>query len=336
MLARSSKLRHPSGIVLETPLLVPSFSSKGFPVEKGGRSQVSLALKITSEALTESMLISAFDIHHKYIPHPKKFTVAPQITFVDSGGYETSQAFDFSAVSRNPFPIDQEWNELKLAATLDTWPERLPAAFVNFDHGSVRKPLKNQVDDARRFFARYPKHLSVFIMKPETKRQQYVQVPSILGRARELRHFDIIGITEKELGNSILERMENVARIRQALTQASVEAPIHVFGSLDPLTSCLYFLAGAEIFDGLTWLRYTYLGGASVYTHEFGALNVGIHERDALVRDMALMNNLFYLRRLQHEMRAFLLEFNFGQFSHHADLLERSYDSLCATLGGRQ
>jgi hypothetical protein len=34
------------------------------------------------------------------------------------------------------------------------------------------------------------------------------------------------------------------------LDEAGVKSPIHVFGALDPLTVCLYFVAGAEVFDG--------------------------------------------------------------------------------------
>src|SRR5262245_60637708 len=138
MLATSRKLQHPSGVIIETPLLVPSFSSKGFPI-KQDISEASMALKIASEFLTESMLVSAFDIHHKYLPSPKEFNVVPQITFVDSGRYETSEVYDFSAVSRNPVSVDTDWREEKLIEVLDQWPERFPAVFVNFDHGLIRK-----------------------------------------------------------------------------------------------------------------------------------------------------------------------------------------------------
>ena len=43
-----------------------------------------------------------------------------------------------------------------------------------------------------------------------------------------------------------------------ALDDAGVGIPIHVFGSLDPLISPIYWLAGAEIFDGLTWINMAY------------------------------------------------------------------------------
>ena len=66
-----------------------------------------------------------------------------------------------------------------------------------------------------------------------------------------LEGFDLVGVTEKELGNSLLNRLHNTSRLRMALDEVSNEAPIHVFGSLDPLNVPLYFAAGAEVFDGL-------------------------------------------------------------------------------------
>src|SRR5688500_5201088 len=102
MRARKSKLIHPSGSTLDTPLLIPSFSSKGFSVDKDGISETATALKITSESIYESMLISAYDIHYGYIPLGEISGAFPQITFVDSGGYETSDSFDLSTTFKHP------------------------------------------------------------------------------------------------------------------------------------------------------------------------------------------------------------------------------------------
>jgi hypothetical protein len=219
---------------------------------------------------------------------------------------------------------------------LDSWPPHIPAVFVNFDHGSVRKPLKAQIAGAWKFLKKYPDQLHDIILKPETKTQAYIQLSSVLGAAHELGKFHLIGVTEKELGNSILARMEMIARIRSALDEANVSAPIHVFGSLDPISSCLYFLAGAEIFDGLTWLRYSYLNGMTVYVQNFGAVELDVNERDKTVRDAGLIHNLVQLRKLQNEMNAFLLEHDFSVFTNHSALLKRAYDSLSAKMGGRR
>jgi hypothetical protein len=329
-------LKHPSGYLIETPLLVPSFSSKGFRFDNKGESEIKEILDVTAEALHESMLISAYDVHHEHIPPFNKLKSVPQITFIDSGGYETSDQHDVSAVFRHTVPAEP-WDADKLEEVYKTIPDHVPAVLVSFDHGSVRVSVKNQIENARRLFKKHTKHLHNILLKPETKRQNYIQMSSILGSVHLLKPFDIIGVTEKELSdqNSILSRMQNIAQIRMALDDAHIEAPIHVFGSLDPISSCLYFLAGAEIFDGLTWLRYTFMNGMAVYNQNYGALNVGIDERETMVRGVALMNNLVELRKLQGEMRAFLLDKDFSKFRNHEKLLRDSYDSLRTRIGGR-
>lgn len=335
MRARKSTIRHPSGVNVETPLLVPSFSSKGFQFNKDGESEITIALDITSEILYESMLISAYDIYHKNIPKPGTLKGLPDVVFLDSGGYETSDEHELSSVFRHAVPIEA-WDESKLKQVFDEWPPQIPAIFVNFDHGLVRKPLKTQITNAHDLLKKYPDHLHDIILKPETKEQSYIQLASVMSLASELGKFHIIGFTEKELGNSILARMEMIARIRSALDDAKVSAPIHVFGSLDPISSCLYFLAGAEVFDGLTWLRYSYLGGMTVYVQNFGAVELDINERDKTVRDAGLLHNLIQLRKLQNEMNAFLLEEDFSAFTYHSELLRKAYNSLSAKMGGRK
>ena len=72
---RSIKL---NGVETErTPLLVPSFSSKGFP-------EVADIIKMAEEFIEGPMLVSAYDLHYKHIRGP---FVAPSLLFLDSGGY---------------------------------------------------------------------------------------------------------------------------------------------------------------------------------------------------------------------------------------------------------
>lgn len=84
MLARTSKLIHPSGAKISTPLLVPSFSSKGFKFDKEGNSEVKDIIAITSEWLTDTALVSAYDCYYKQVPD--EFYSVVEFCFVDSGG----------------------------------------------------------------------------------------------------------------------------------------------------------------------------------------------------------------------------------------------------------
>jgi hypothetical protein len=88
LLARSRPLVHPSCLKFTTPILVSAFSSKGFPPLRDGKPWVSRGLEMTAEWLTETMLISAYDIHYGHIPAPTALPCTPELTFVDSGGYE--------------------------------------------------------------------------------------------------------------------------------------------------------------------------------------------------------------------------------------------------------
>lgn len=148
MLARSTTIRHPSGILLQTPILVPSFSSKGFKVKHKGLSEVRDLFVNTAEILTETMLVSAYDIYYRHIPSPRRFPLVPALTFVDSGGYETNADHDYSTVYHFPNK-PRPWELRHLRKILDSWPERIPAVFVNFDKDSARKNLPRQIAFAR-------------------------------------------------------------------------------------------------------------------------------------------------------------------------------------------
>lgn len=325
MLARSTKLHHPLGITVETPLLIPSFSSKGFGFNTEKESEIKGIFTVASEYLADTMLISAYDLYYGHLETLE--SAITEIVIVDSGGYEISDVQGLSAIYRQPVQ-PQDWTEDKLREVLDAWPEHVPAIFVNFDKPDQRRSLGEQLESARRFFADYRCQLHTLLIKPETKKQQYVQVKNIVANADELRDFSIVGFTEKELGNSILDRMKNISEIRLAMDDAEVNVPIHIYGSLDPLTSALYFLSGAELFDGLTWLRYGYADGFACYQHNYGARKIGIHRRDDFVKAKTIQDNLSYLVELSHQMRKYLLDGDFSMFEHDATILRESFDLL--------
>ena len=79
MLARSTTLRHPIAGSITTPLLIPSFSSKGFGASAKGRPEVGTLLKLAREQLTESMLLSAYDLHYKYVKRPRTSIVTSSV-----------------------------------------------------------------------------------------------------------------------------------------------------------------------------------------------------------------------------------------------------------------
>lgn len=336
MLARSNKLNHPLGIEIETPLLIPSFSSKGFSFNNRGESEANGALTVSKEFLTESLLISAYDIFHGHFPVEDDYTIT-DLTVIDSGGYETSGFYDLSATTKHNYPI-KDWSQDNLEEVLNRFPMHKAAVIVSFDHGQQRHPLDLQIEQANRMFSKYPDYLFDFLIKPETDEQKYIQLEDILTKVKRMTKFSIIGVTEKELGNSVLRRMINIYKLRSALDSTNHFAPIHVFGSLDPITSILYFFAGAEIFDGLTWLKYSYFDGPAVYQSNYGVLHndLGIHVKDSQVRAKSLVNNVYFLDRMKYTMKEFVSCQDFNIFDDLADglgtILKRSYDKFKSNL----
>jgi hypothetical protein len=339
MLARSSNIRHPSGVTLRTPLLVPSFSSRGFRFNRKGVSEIRNVFVNAAEILTESMLVSAYDIRYGHLPKPVRFPCTPLLTLVDSGGYETGMDHDYSAVYSYDHKT-QEWNSRSYQSVLDDWPGRIPAAFVSFDKESAGKTIPRQIAQAAELLSRYPQQLHTFLLKPTRKCRGLLQntVNIAQPHLKEFAAFNIIGVTEKELGRSMLGRMETIAKLRRGLDAVGVAAPIQVFGALDPLSSTLYCLAGAEIFDGLTWLRYSYRDGQCVYSHNYGVLHIGIDQEDDFVRSKVFSDNYSFLRDMQLCLRNLVTNGDFAKLDTriipYADFLRRALDSLRTKLGG--
>ncbi len=304
MLCNTSRLVHPSGASLETPLLVPSFSSKAFGFGRRGRPEVNRVLDVAQEFITRTCLVSAYDIQYGYIPEPENLTLSADLMFLDSGGYEVSADHDLSAVEK-PVHRPEEWDAAQLEAIWDRWPDSIPAVLVSYDHSNHRRPVSEQLRDAKQAALAKPGHLHSFLLKPEAQEERSLGPALLAIRAHvgELAGFQLVGVTEKELGNSPLERMVRIAGLRQALDNASMPIPIHVFGALDPLSVCLYFVAGAEVFDGLTWSRYAYNSGQCVYVHTNATVAYGLEVNDDEARVRTIKDNLRYLDQLERSLR---------------------------------
>jgi len=329
VLARISTIGQKLGLNISTPILVPSFSTKGFRFDQEGRSEISNIVNLMSDWLTESMLVSAHDIYYKYIA--EDISTVTDLVFIDSGGYEKLIDDDFSNAFFTGASV-HKWNEIFLREVYDQWTNLTSCVIVSYDN---KKSVQEQIESANNLFINYPHSLHSILLKREKEEQNYININSILSNIQDLYKFDIIGLTEKELGNSLLTRMHNIAIIRQALDKKGINAPLHIFGSLDPVTSPLYFLAGAEIFDGLTWLRYSYLNGIAVYRHNYGAIKTGVSIRDDSVTTKSFTENIHYLEQLRLEMKSYVINNgDFTKFKFHADLFRTSYDSLCTKLGG--
>lgn len=304
-----------------TPMLVPSFSSKGF-------QDIDPIMAFMEEIITDQILISAYDLHYQNIVVPSEFA---ELMFLDSGGYEAAKREDLADLGYGDYE-PEPWDEAMLHGVLAKWPQDRPTVAVSYDHPRRREKVSMQIDAANALFVEFPSLIKEILLKPETRTQRLLQIDSIIGQIDKLGDFDIVGVTERELGSCIIDRMTAIARLRRAMDAAEIIKPIHVFGSLDPVTSPLYFLSGADIFDGLSWLRFSYMDGFAVYRQIYGALKLGIRERESRVVLRSYASNIYYLTDLRTQMERYVLTGDFDQFKHHATFFRETVTDLQVKL----
>lgn len=366
MLARNSKIKHPLGALIDLPRLVPAFSSKGFPFLRSAKaktkiegakkhrardesstktlkgrniSEATLALELVGPYIKDSILLSAYDLYHAHFREPERFFADKEMIFIDSGGYELGPGFDLTEPV-HLFTPKKRFSREDYIQVLSGLSEDLPFAVANFDWGTRRKPLTQQILAGQKLFRRFHGFLKDFIVKPVGD-DQYVDVDEIIRHIGKFRAFDILGITEKDLGKDLVERLRALAKLRLAMDREDLTIPIHVWGGLDPLFTPLYFFAGAEIFDGISWLRYAYIDGVATYRDSYSMLLGGIETPTDQTRTLALLHNLEFLTGLGTTFRDFVLHGaeSFDMFGSRAAAMEKAYRALVtqvpAIKGGR-
>ena len=308
---------------LRTPLLVPSYSSKSDATREG-----QLEVDRLGEVVSSPVLISAYDLFFNLAKIPS----FAGTVFVDSGGYEALRDVGVARLEGQTIPAARVWTEEKYQAALSDISARTPFVAVSYDHPNEPLPLLEQIQRAERLFPARTDLVREFLIKPEPL-EDFVEAKTIIAQIERLAPFPIIGLTDKELGGTMMERLICVARVRKALTALGSSIPIHVFGSLDPLTTPLYFLAGADIFDGLAWLRYGFSGGRTVYRQNFETVELDLNQRADGGRLAMWYKNYLTLMRLQDEMKRFLNGHNFASFGPNAEILEKAWATLEESLG---
>lgn len=258
-LSEICQIRNIAIVDVSTPLIVPSFSSKGFP-------DLIDIYEQTKDYITDVSLVSAYDLHHQYL---EVEIYSSDLVFVDSGGYETqpiqsASNLDDIYASINSYPVNS-WNLDLHRTVLKKLEPNSQFVFVSYDNWDNPQSTICQIESALELFANFPEAASDFLYKPESRFSRYINISELLQYAEKLDSFSILGITEKELGGSILERCQNLLKIRSALNEKGKSIPIHIFGCLDPSLIITYFLCGADIFDGLAWLRYVFKEGLALY-----------------------------------------------------------------------
>jgi len=354
MLARRSTVTHPIAGVMELPLLVPAFSSKGFQFRSTGRgrarrdfSEMAFELADFGKRPSSSVMVSAYDLHFRHFEVPKPGSNRPEIylrnsrlVFLDSGGYELVQDIDSSGPTAYAYTpktgFGHEEHEIILRRLVGL-SKPLPLVVANFDHETRGRPLDSQIRAARALFAKFPGSMSDFIIKPWTPSSRLVD-PSQMTEIdfANLRGFDIIGVTEKELGRDIFDRVKGIAKLRRRLDEAKISGPIHIWGGLDPIMTPLYFFAGAEIFDGVSWLRYAYRDGIAINRECYAVVSeIGVTASRPLNHAYASLDNLTALNNQTIALQQWV-DFEGERFdmfhSTVRDQLKRAYDVMTSRI----
>ena len=310
---------------VQTPLLVPSFSSKALV-------GVDSLFTTLQPYITESFLLSAYDISRHDISFPS--TAAADVQFLDSGGYEVS-------LDHNPSdpmygtPPTNAWTLNDYKSVLADTNTITPTFATSYDHPQLRNPLDRQISDAISLFQEHPRFGRAFLIKPESQHQHLVDISSVASQVDNFSEFDIIGITEAELGTSILERMNNIAYLRQMMDSRHILKPLHIYGSLDPVCTPLYFLAGADIFDGLSWLRFSYRRELAIYHKNRVPLDFNLDEPEDLGRMRSYIANLHYLvSELTPRLKRYLLDKDESRLGIHSNFFKEALDNLRVKLPG--
>ncbi len=344
MLARSRRVDL-CGSSVETPLLVPAISSKAVgPIEtevsRNRTEQLPASTIHTSTfvgGIDEAVLVSAYDIHHGLLTDVAAFRAGfahsiyaiPQTLFIDSGWYEKNVCPASSPWYHEvggALPFDKEDYE----TLVDAFDPDLQAVLVSWDNSG---PYASQIEAAQTFFATRTRFGSSLLLKPEPKRR-FHDFGGLSGTvASRLRHFRVVGVTEKELGNTILARLVALASFRRLLDEADVATPIHVFGGLDPLLTPLYFAAGAEIFDSLSWLRYAFRDGMALHRECAPLLNRHYEKRFSAAIAQVQLENLDAIAELGRELKVFF--HNGGDWAklRRGTELKPAYEALEAVVG---
>lgn len=304
-------------------MLLPALSSKSGVPGPGPQDTTHRF----SEIMSGATLISAYDVSYGLV----ETLEFPELLFLDSGGYEALKDVQALKEGDRRGVDNHPWDQHAYRKVLEDFPIHQPVVAVSFDHPDHQLPLEVQLDRADSLYPERKGLVREFLIKPEPD-TAFIDLDVIQAQLSRIAGYPIIGVTDKELGDSLMDKMQKVARLRRLLDDLESEVPIHVFGSLDPLTAPLYFISGADIFDGLAWLKYAFDSGRAIYPQNFDAIQIAARKSTRVNLARMWSENYWYLTKLEDQMKRFLKDGDFSVFLYNAELLKQAWESLEESL----
>lgn len=301
------------------PLLVPSFSSRGFP--SIGKIHSSL-----TTYLSQSTLISAYDIYYNYLNIDDIYK--SDLLIIDSGGYEAKIVQDPLEAYHDERNA-KKWNEEFYTNILKSIEPLSDIMVVSYDGEPA--PLDIQFTKAYNLFRQFGSFSSDFLLKPEPGANMLCDQRSLSPYIEYIRNFNCFGITDKELGASLYERCQNLIGLRSFLSSEKCFIPIHIFGCLDPINVIIYFFCGADIFDGLSWLKYSYDRNKANYLAQSAFYSENYTMTDSEIVGLTWVTNLKLIKKIQSRMHEYLNDYDIDHFelsSKERRLLSNLFNKL--------
>ena len=293
------------------PLFIYSYSSRGFPdvIERLEHSLPHVP----------SYLLSLYDYEY-ILPSGLILAEDSRIRIWDSGGYETTICPTCRSTAGS-----KEWDENTYIQTANRIPWNGLDVLVSYDIPHESRCIQQQIDRALHLYTKvsgtYDRDLLIHV--PDNTD------PYALAKILEsyTNEFQIIGLTEKEIAPTWAHGVYFINRLRAALSDLEMEQyiPIHVFGCFDLKTVIRFALAGADIFDGLTWLRHLFLNGETLYRREI---------EYAVPIDQLLAANIelsMILHNLQ-DMEQARSDLTYAIYANDMKALEREMSEICEVL----
>lgn len=297
------------------PLFVYSYSSRGFPDLPERYS--------ATKDLAQTQLISLYDVYYSLrdLDVSGSLQTQPKLRFLDSGRYEVEV-------------LGTGWQTEQQLQGLQPWSEELYVesakntalegdVLVSYDDRSLNPT--DQIKKSLSLFA----SIGVRDIKRDLLLHPNGMAPHTLAEviADLAPGIDMIGLTEKDISYPWFIGTSYIRQLRVELdTLLDRYVPIHIFGCFDPQTIPYFFFSGADIFDGLAWMRYYFREGHAFYDKEFEydtAPEKLLHAGGA-IRSL-LAHNIEELERLRADIQYAMLTRDLSQF-------ERCLESL-KTLG---
>lgn len=280
-----------------TPKLVPSYSSVCTIHYKPIKPMKLKDLyENTIENAPHTSLISAYDISNEKLDKEKIWS--SDIVFIDSGKYE-SMIFSENQEGEN------NWSMKNYMDTIKKLKPSCDICLINYD---INKNLDKQISVANECFKNYNNYVHDFLIKPEDSNHNNWNFDKMEELSNKINSFDIIGITEKELGDRLSQRCKNLLRFRELLDD---KKPIHIFGCLDLISVILYFFCGADIFDGTSWMRYFYRNGYAIYLKQYDLITESWSNKCYLNEIQAIKDNLIEKMRFEDRLEQFINSYDF-------------------------